>query len=169
MILLLVCFGATAHASTIQRKTLVSSGGNYATAGIYSLNANLGDILVGPSSGGTTEVWHGFWGPLTSYAVGIVEPQVPLVHFIRHPMPNPSRGTTIIEFGLPVAETVSLQIYDLSGRMVRELARGEHRAGVDRKVWDLRTSTGDRVPAGVYFSRLTSGSFTAARKIVILD
>ena len=170
MLLLLGCLGATAEADVLQRKAVVSAGGSHATGGTYTLSANLGDILVGPSSDGATEIWHGFWAPLADDAVGVPDPRVPLVHFLGRPMPNPSRGSTIvIEFGRPATETVSLRIYDLFGRRVRELARGERGPGVDRAVWDLRTDSGERVATGVYFSRLTSGPFAAVRKIVVLD
>ena len=168
--LLLLCLGAPALADTQQTKSLFSSGGQLMTDATTTLNANIGDIIIGPSSSGTTQVWSGFWTSLTSWPVGVSEPEnIPLTFYLHGSQPNPTRSSATIEFGLPRPERVELRIYDLSGRMVRQLVAGEHHAGVYRQAWDLRTDAGVRVPAGMYFSRFTSASFTALRKVVVLD
>ena len=52
--------------------------------------------------------------------------------------------------------------------MVRELARGTRQPGIYNEAWNLRSDSCARVPAGIYFSRFESASFSAMRKVVIL-
>jgi flagellar hook assembly protein FlgD len=49
---------------------------------------------------------------------------------------------------------VSLAVYDVSGRTVRQLERGVSAAGQHTVTWDLRNENGQPVSRGVYFLRL---------------
>jgi len=89
-------------------------------------------------------------------------------NYLGPALPNPSRGAVVISYGLPVESPVSLKVYDLSGRLIRTLVSGREKAGFRRVSWDGRTQGGGRVASGVYFYRLTAGSFSATRKLVVL-
>jgi TolB protein len=80
--------------------------------------------------------------------------------------PNPFHESTMIEFTVPVAGSVELTIFDITGRRVRFLVRSEVQPGVHRLVWDGRDQDLRRVSAGVYFVRLESGSFEATQKLI---
>ena len=83
--------------------------------------------------------------------------------------PNPFSRQTSIAFDLPRAETVSLDVYDATGRRVRTLASGWRPAGPHRVDWDQRDRTGGLVRPGVYLYRLrTAGSGVIERKLVVL-
>jgi hypothetical protein len=69
--------------------------------------------------------------------------------------PNPFNGETKISFTLPDASHIDLSVYDLIGRKVASLYSGQARAGETEIGWDARTSTGDELPSGIYFYRLT--------------
>jgi hypothetical protein len=83
--------------------------------------------------------------------------------------PNPSGGATGISYDLAEPATVSLAIYDLSGRLVRALdrsvpkGRGEHTAA-----WDGRDDNGRAVAAGSYFYRLTVGAEVLTQKLIMV-
>ena len=77
--------------------------------------------------------------------------------------PNPFNSSTTIEYGLPEAAHVNIEIYDLLGRKVETLMNEEQEAGTYQIVWDA----GDR-SSGVYFYRITSGGFTEAKRMVLL-
>jgi len=62
---------------------------------------------------------------------------------------------------------VDLSIHDQLGRAVRRLVAGEQAAGQHRISWDCRDSSGDHVPAGVYFIQLRSVAVTDEQKVVI--
>ena len=96
------------------------------------------------------------------------DPSEAVGFFLNRPQPNPARNATLIGFGLGRSDRVALRIYDISGRMVRELASGTRQPGIYDEAWNLRSDAGARVPAGIYFSRFESASFSAMRKVVVL-
>ena len=61
-----------------------------------------------------------------------------------------------IRFSLGRRGQVTLRIYDVSGRSVRELWRGEAGAGEHPIAWDGRDDLGRGAPSGVYIVRLTA-------------
>lgn len=81
--------------------------------------------------------------------------------------PNPVReGRTALSLTLPAPDLVRLTIYDVAGRLVRELHSGPLPAGLHRLMWDPAASRRP-TPAGVYFVRLETSSDRVARKIVV--
>ena len=77
--------------------------------------------------------------------------------------PNPARTTTTIEYTVPSAGAVQLQVYDLLGRKVatlvdEEKGPGRHSVSVDAS----------RFSSGVYFYRLRAGGTIESRKMVIV-
>jgi len=87
--------------------------------------------------------------------------------------PNPFNPETWIPFELAFDAKVKVQIYDVSGRLVRTLDLGHRPAGhyVDGSAaacWDGRNFSGERVASGVYLYRLTAGDFSAMRKMLVL-
>ena len=78
--------------------------------------------------------------------------------------PGPARGTAAIRFSLSEQDQVSLRIYDVAGRGVRELWRGAAGPGEHHVVWDGRDDAGRGAPSGLYFVRLaTRGGARSAR------
>ena len=61
-----------------------------------------------------------------------------------------------------------MDIFDLSGRRIRSLARGVLPAGERRLVWDGRDEQGTRVEGGLYFVRATLPGFEVKRRVVIV-
>jgi flagellar hook assembly protein FlgD len=70
---------------------------------------------------------------------------------------------------LPGAAKVSLNIYDVSGRLVRTLVSGEMvDSGPGETVWPGRDETGRQVAAGVYFYRLEAGDFIETKRMTLV-
>jgi hypothetical protein len=88
--------------------------------------------------------------------------------------PNPFHADTEIRFTLREQSSVSLAVYDLSGREVRQLVQEEMVAGPHATAWSGRDRGGNVVQKGVYFLRMTAtaasdGShFSVTRRIVVL-
>jgi hypothetical protein len=81
---------------------------------------------------------------------------------------NPFHPSTMISFDLPVAERVTVRIYDSSGRLVRTLAdAAAFPAGVHALPWDGSDQRGSRAPSGVYMIKLGTGSTLLTEKIVL--
>ena len=73
-----------------------------------------------------------------------------------------------IRFELPAPMPVSLTIYDVAGRVVRELrSAGLLPSGVSEMAWDGRDDRGGALHAGVYFCRMRAGPATTDRHLVL--
>jgi hypothetical protein len=82
--------------------------------------------------------------------------------------PNPTRAGAAIDFALPRAGTVDLAIFDVAGRRVRTLLRGEAAAGPAHVVWDGRDARGAEAAKGVYLLRLAGPGRTESRRLLRL-
>jgi hypothetical protein len=78
--------------------------------------------------------------------------------------PNPGRELQTIELSLATPGAPAVEILDLSGRRVWQEQLGSLPAGTHHVVWGGRDRLGDRVPAGVYFARI-SGTAGAKRLV----
>ncbi len=115
----------------------------------------VGDVLASLCSFGPNETPDG---------VGTVPAKTEIVGNF----PNPFNPKTTIKFALSSAETVHLNVYDLSGRMVKTLVDGPMAAQDHEVIWDGKDDSGSRVASGVYFYKLVAGDFTATEKMVML-
>ncbi len=93
---------------------------------------------------------------------------IPTAYALSPPGPNPLRSGTSLTFALPEAGKVRLVIYDTSGRTVRTLANGTYTAAVHRVIWDVRDDGGRLVGPGVYFARITAGTYEAERRLTVI-
>ena len=92
------------------------------------------------------------------------------VGFALHPnIPNPFSRTTAIRYDIPEALAVRLSVYDVSGRLVRELESGEVRQpGTYRVTWDGVDASGRNAAPGIYFCRFDAGAYSQTRRIVLI-
>ena len=66
-------------------------------------------------------------------------------------------------------QRVEIKIYDLQGKLVRDLVSGYYApAEVHQVVWDSRDNEGLALSSGVYFSKMIAGDFTLAEKMILL-
>ncbi len=68
--------------------------------------------------------------------------------------PNPARRATRVAWTQRRAAPVRVTVYDVAGRIVRDLGRGTRESGPASAEWDGRDDAGRLVGAGVYFVRL---------------
>ncbi len=86
---------------------------------------------------------------------------------LRQNLPNPFGTRTTIGFDLARRSPVKLGIYDVTGRLVRNLADGrELEAGTHSMEWDGHDDGGALVAAGLYFCRLDAGAVNETRRVV---
>jgi len=74
--------------------------------------------------------------------------------------PNPFNPSTTIRYALPTKSTVRLSVFNTLGQQVAHLVEGEQAAGYHEVQFDASV-----LPSGVYFYRLTAGSFVETRKL----
>lgn len=95
-------------------------------------------------------------------------PAVPMTYDLSQNQPNPFNPMTHIAYQLPQAGRVTLQIFNIQGQTVRTLVDTYEPAGYHTVIWDGTDGSGRMVSSGVYFYRMTSGTFAATRKMVLL-
>jgi hypothetical protein len=88
---------------------------------------------------------------------------VPTAFTLDQNYPNPFNGMTIIQYTLPADGRARIAVTDLLGREVAVIADGEHVAGMHQRAWDASAQT-----SGVYLCRMTSGSFSQTRKLLLV-
>jgi serine protease AprX len=79
--------------------------------------------------------------------------------------PNPFNPETTFDFRLEVAGEIYLSVYDLEGRLVEEIARGQFEAGDHSINWK---PDGDRIASGIYLALLKSDRGTAISKVALV-
>ncbi|SYZ74066.1 putative Thermitase [Candidatus Zixiibacteriota bacterium] len=82
--------------------------------------------------------------------------------------PNPFNLSTEIRFSLEKRSHVVLNIYDILGRKVRTVIDADYEAGIHGAIWDGSDDGGKPVASGIYLYKISAGSYTATKKMVML-
>ena len=82
--------------------------------------------------------------------------------------PNPFNSSVTIRFGLPVAATARLSIYNVLGQRIRVLTDTEWDAGLHSMVWDARDAAGHDVASGVYMAQLVTGDRKMVQMLALI-
>lgn len=100
---------------------------------------------------------------------GVDDEELPRVMALHQSSPNPFTPSAVIAYALPVQAAVTLRVYDLSGRMVRELVNDHQQPGRYTMSWDGKDERGIRASSGVYFCRLVASGQELTRKMVLVE
>jgi hypothetical protein len=92
---------------------------------------------------------------------------VPGDYLLEQNYPNPFNAGTVIPFRLLNASEWTVTIYNVTGQVIRSF-QGASAPGAVRVFWDGRTSQGREAPSGMYFYRVTTPTFAATKKMVLL-
>lgn len=111
---------------------------------------------------------NSFWSQWTASPGVVTEikennTDIPGTFKLYQAYPNPFNPTTVIMYDLPRKSYVYLAIYDILGREVRILVSGDKPAGTHRLTFNAGA-----LPSGVYFYRLTAGTFAQTDKFVLI-
>jgi len=82
--------------------------------------------------------------------------------------PNPFKSQIQIKYSLVKHGCIKINVYDISGRLVRNLLNQNLQEGVRTAVWDGEAEAGRQVPSGVYFVRLETPNKSITKKIIKL-
>ncbi|MEM8907447.1 MAG: T9SS type A sorting domain-containing protein, partial [Bacteroidota bacterium] len=125
----------------VQLSEILSINSNLTQAEAYSASGERMDIgLVFGQANGTTKA------PFALY----------------QNQPNPFKSETLISFNLPEASKATLTIYDLSGRVVRQVT-GEYSKGYQQVSIEAAELNG----VGMYYYRLETDKHSAVRKMIV--
>ena len=87
---------------------------------------------------------------------------------LRQNRPNPFNPITELDFELPADGRVSLQVHDVTGRLVRTLVDGPMRAGIHSTTWDGINELGEPVASGIYLYHLKSNQGSETKRMVLM-
>jgi hypothetical protein len=87
---------------------------------------------------------------------------LPSVYALQQNYPNPFNPVTRIGYDLPEGGRVTLKVFDLLGREVATLVDGDQEAGRKSVTWNAAGAG-----SGVYFYRLTAGSYSETRHLML--
>lgn len=99
-----------------------------------------------------------------SGTVGIGDdPNAPQTFSLSQNYPNPFNPTTTIRFTLPARENVQIVVYNLLGQAIMTVAEGSFSSGEHEVAFD-----GNGLASGTYIYRITAGSYTAVKKMILM-
>jgi hypothetical protein len=112
-----------------------------------------------------------FYGPLT-VTIGDptqepLPPVVPMVTKLYNAFPNPFNPNTNIRYSLKEAGKVNIEIYNMKGQRIKAYHQEHNAPGYYQVSWDGRDENGRVVSSGIYLYRLTTGKYTAAKKMIL--
>ncbi|RKX70714.1 hypothetical protein DRP43_03120 [candidate division TA06 bacterium] len=84
-------------------------------------------------------------------------------------IPNPLSSKTRIVFKLKEKSKVSIDIFNISGQLVKQLINDTYESGVYKVSWDRKDIRGRSVPEGIYFYRLSTDKTSISKKIIVID
>jgi hypothetical protein len=82
--------------------------------------------------------------------------------------PDPFTATTEISYTVPVRGPVSVEVYDVSGRLIRSLVSSTKPAGTHRAHWDGCDGDRGRVASGIYFCKVSMAGSVHIDKMIVL-
>ncbi len=106
-----------------------------------------------------------FWIKQGESFVGIddIVETLPKKYKLYPAYPNPFNPTTTIRFSVEMLHATSLQIFDITGRLVETLLDESLTPGDHEVTWNA-----GNLPSGVYFVRLQSGEYVESQKVILL-
>lgn len=121
-----------------------------------------------------TEDEDTIWLPVVIFgeldAVFLSKKFIPLRTILHQNSPNPFNSLTLIAFDIDEGADlpVSLFIYDLDGKIVRQLAKGISAPGKYFAIWDGKNDAGADAPSGAYFFKLQGANTHQSKKMMLL-
>jgi hypothetical protein len=97
----------------------------------------------------------------------VVSSDAPSSYGLKQNFPNPFNPSTTIGYTLSEAGPVKLNIYDISGKLVRTINESAS-AGSHHYIWNGLNDNGDKLSSGMYIYQLETKSFKESKKMLML-
>lgn len=177
--LLLALAGTAMGQFDVPWYTVDGGGASFFTGGSLRLCGTIGQSDTGQMSGRDFVLSGGFW-PGGNSAIPSSVPDDPIgqdtsdetgfpqVLRVRAGLLNPFRNETGIRLEMPLALYVNVRVFDLSGRLVRQVFDGDLTPGIHTLSWNGKNAQGQRVASGVYLLNVRTGSLITKASVVLL-
>jgi len=93
---------------------------------------------------------------------------IPKTFTVLPAYPNPFNPSTTLTYGLDRESSVTIAIYDVSGKLITTLLNTEQPIGWHTIKWNGTDHNNNKVPAGIYISKVTSNSSIKTTKLMML-
>jgi subtilisin family serine protease len=153
---------ANGYTTTITHSDITGSGADVVSVAIDgALLSGTAPIYVQGCGSGS--------GKVKPHDPGEAPERVPGITSLGNALPSPFNRETTIPYQVGTQGThVRIAVYDAAGRLVRTLVDRWQAPGMYRAAWDGRDGSGKTLSSGVYFYRMTAGSFVDSKKLVLL-
>ena len=120
------------------------------SAAQYSATQFIGQSAVGVSSSKSVTLTSGAAYLLHKGSTSAINENLPMVYALHQNYPNPFNPVTTIKFDLPIADMVSIKIYNITGAEVASLANNNYKAGYHAVNFNASS-----LSSGIYFYKLS--------------
>ena len=142
--------------------------------GTFTSGSN--SVMVGPDSeviSSTGAVALDSYSEITEFnGSTTLDADLPATYSLKEAYPNPFNPTTTIEYNVETAGNVSIIVYDLMGREIKELVN-EFKSplsngGTYSSIWDGTNNSGSSVSSGMYIYRMISNDFSKTHRLTLM-
>lgn len=141
----------------------------------YEVSATAGQLAIDSVGNSQYSIYFGFWYqyPEIVNTLDFEDLLLPKVFDLKQNYPNPFNPSTIIEYALPRASEVTIEIYNVLGQQVAKLVNENQTAGYYNVQWLGKNSNGNYVANGMYLYRMMARSkegrqFIKSRKMLFI-
>ena len=92
-----------------------------------------------------------------------ISTDIPKEYSLSQNFPNPFNPVTKISYDLPFDNFISINIYDITGRVVMTLVNENKTAGRYEVIFN-----GETFASGIYYYKIESGNFSQVRKMILI-
>jgi len=101
-------------------------------------------------------------------AVDDAADQLPASNRLLANYPNPFNQSTVIAFTLTNASKVQMDVYDVRGKWVAQLASDDFQAGQHQIMWNGTDAAGVVMPSGIYYCRMNVNNSDSVLKLLMI-
>jgi Iap family predicted aminopeptidase len=87
---------------------------------------------------------------------------------LQNNYPNPFNANTTIVYSIPNESIVTITIYDMLGKEIKQLISQKQPSGRHSIQWNGADLDGNKASAGIYLYRIQAGQFVQTRKMILL-
>jgi len=157
-----LCFGGTGYGDTWHQESFDLSD--------YAMDTVIIRFHLGADGAGTARGWY-IDDLIVVDCIDIGENKIIWKpdHIDMNAYPNPFNASTNIEFGLPFAGRTTIEVFDLSGRLIKTIMDGKQlNGGYYNERWNGIDEFGRDVPSGIYLAKVTCANITASRRLLLI-
>ncbi len=173
-----VTVAVTSSGSSVSGARVCLQKGDWQSGDIYKVEttnaAGECTFFVNPASTGTISVvaWArdhiSYQGTISVTGTGFEEGGLQdYINGVDAVYPSPAMNSVTIPFSLATEGNTRVDVYDVTGRLITNIAAEEMTAGEHSLLWKLEDNNGEAVPSGVYHVRVSAAGWTGTISLVV--